>query len=59
MQDNLSKAQHYRDQAEHLRVLAGLDDHAETREALLTVARTYDRVHTKYMALAAPEDIKP
>ena len=58
MRDNNSKAQHYRDQAEHLRQLAALDDNAETREALLKVARAYSRLHTKYMASAAPENIK-
>ena len=42
------KAKHYKDQAEHLRGLASLDDNADTREALLSVARSYDRLHTKY-----------
>ena len=44
------KAKHYKEQAEHLRVLASLDDIAETREALLTVARSYDRLYAKHSA---------
>jgi hypothetical protein len=59
MQSNTSKAQHYRDQAENVRQLAALDDNAETREALLAVACTYDRLHTKYLALATTEGNKP
>ena len=50
--DNLKKANHYRDQAANLRQLAELDDHAETREGLLAIARTYDRLYVKYLALA-------
>jgi len=50
--DNLAKANHYRDQAANLRQLAEQDDHAETREGLLSIARTYDRLSAKYLALA-------
>jgi hypothetical protein len=39
MPENLAKAQHYREQAEHLRALAALDENLQTREALLAVAR--------------------
>lgn len=52
--DNLTRAHHYRDEAENLRKLAEKDDHPETRESLLSVARTYDRLYTKYLALAQP-----
>ena len=52
--DHLKKAMHYRDQAIHLRLLAGQDENVETREALLQVARTYDRLHIKHLALADP-----
>jgi hypothetical protein len=55
--DNLEKANHYRDQAANLRRLAEKDDYAETREGLLSIARTYDRLHVKYLALA--ESKKP
>jgi hypothetical protein len=55
MDDNLTKAKHYRDEAENLRKLAALDDNAETREALLSVARTYDRLHVKYLGLGKPK----
>ena len=52
MSENLARAQHYREQADHLRVLAGKDDNLKTREALLVVARDYDRLSSKYMKLA-------
>jgi hypothetical protein len=48
--DHLRKAAHYRDQAAHLRTLAEQDENVETREALLQVARTYDRLHIKHLA---------
>jgi len=38
----------------NLRKLAEKDDHAETRESLLSVALTYDRLYAKYLALAHP-----
>ena len=50
--ENLAKANHYREQAANLRKLAEMDDHAETREGLLTIARTYDRLYVKYLALS-------
>jgi hypothetical protein len=52
MEDNLTKAAHYRVQAENLRSLATQDENTPTREALLSVARTYDRLYTKYLGLA-------
>ncbi len=48
----LAKAKHYRDQAENLRSLAALDDNVETRESLLAVARTYDRLSEKFLERA-------
>ena len=56
--DNLTRAHHYRDEAANLRKLAEKDDHPETRESLLAVALTYDRLYAKYLALANPA-IKP
>ena len=50
--DYLTRAHHYRAEAENLRKLAEKDDNAETREGLLSIARTYDRLYTKYLALA-------
>ena len=52
--DHLTRAHHYRDEAMNLRKLAEKDDHAETRESLLSVALTYDRLYAKYLALAHP-----
>jgi hypothetical protein len=48
------KAIHYREQAVHLRTLAEQDDNVETREGLLEIARTYDRLHIKHLSLAQP-----
>jgi len=53
--DHLSRAHHYRDEAENLRELPGKDDHPETRESLLSVALNYDRLYTKYLVLADAE----
>jgi len=50
--DDHVKAQHYREQAENLRKLAAQDSNAETREALLSVALSYDRLSTKFSAQA-------
>jgi hypothetical protein len=55
MDNNLTKAKHYRDQAENLRKLAAQDENTSTREALLSVARTHDRLYTKYLGLAKPK----
>jgi len=57
--DNLARAHHYRDEAINLRKLAEKDDNAETRESLLAVARTYDRLYGKYLALAHPATAGP
>ena len=47
MSENLARAQYYQEQAEHLRALAAKDDNVKTREALLVVARDYDRLSSK------------
>lgn len=52
MNDNLTKAQHYRDQAAKLRTLSSQEDNMEARKALLVTAETYDRLHQKFLALA-------
>ena len=52
--DHIARAHHYRDEAINLRKLAEKDDHPETRESLLSVALTYDRLYAKYLALAHP-----
>ena len=55
MQDNFTKASHYRDQAAHLRNLAAQDENPDTREALLSVARKYGALAVKYFAVADPD----
>jgi hypothetical protein len=52
MDENLTKAHHHRGHAENLRALAAQDDNLPTREALLVVARTYDRLYEKFLALS-------
>ena len=50
--DDQAKADHYREQAENLRKLAEQDGNAATREALLSVALSYDRLSAKFSAQA-------
>jgi hypothetical protein len=52
MEDDLSKAQHYRDQATHMRELAAKDQNVETRDALISLAQNYDRLCLKYLVAA-------
>jgi hypothetical protein len=52
MDDNLTKAQHYRDQAAKFRTLSSQEDNLEARKALLITAETYDRLHRKFLGLA-------
>jgi hypothetical protein len=52
MRDSFAEAQHYKERAEHLRALAAQDENLQTREALLAVARDYDRLASKSMNLA-------
>jgi hypothetical protein len=47
MRDDLLKAQHYRDQATHLRDLAATDDNDEIRRALISLAESYDHLSLK------------
>lgn len=51
--DPLSRAQHYRDQAANMRLLASKDEDPETRGALIQLAENYDRLHATYLKLAA------
>lgn len=53
--DHLTRAHHYRDEAENLRKLAQKDDHPDTRENLLSVTLKYDRLYSKYLDLADQE----
>ena len=50
--ENIGRAQTYYERAESLRMLAAQDEQIETREALLAVARSYDRLATKFLDLA-------
>ncbi len=54
MDNDLTNAKHYRDQAKNLRALAAKDENTSKPEALLFVARTYDRRYTKCLGLAEP-----
>jgi len=58
MDDNLTKAKHYRDQAENLRALAAQEDNLEARKALISTAGTYDRLHEKFLDRARQEQPK-
>jgi hypothetical protein len=58
MPENLAKAQYYREHAENLRALAAQDDNLQTREALLAVARDYDRLSSKFLSVAGRNQSK-
>ena len=47
MDDDLTRAAHYRDKAASLRKMAEEDANPDTRAALLSVANQYDRICTK------------
>jgi len=44
MESDLSKAQHYRDQALKMRELAAAEQNAEAKEALILLSNTYDKL---------------
>jgi len=52
MQDLLTKAKHYRDQADALREMAERDDNPTSKDALLALADTYDRLCWKSLEAA-------
>ena len=52
MQDLLTKAKHYRDQADTLRALADRDDNPTSKDALIALADTYDRLCWKFLEAA-------
>jgi hypothetical protein len=49
MEDDLLRAQHYRDQAVHLRKLAANDASDQIRDTLVSLAETYDRLSLKFL----------
>jgi hypothetical protein len=51
VEDSLARAQHYREQAAHMRELAAQDQNDETRKALISLAENYDRLCLKYLGL--------
>jgi hypothetical protein len=53
LDDPLTKAQHYRNQAIHIRELAGKDDNPDTHKALIALADNYQRLYEKFPILAA------
>jgi hypothetical protein len=59
MEDDLSKAQHYRDQATHMRELAAKDQNDETRNALIYFAQNYDRLCLEYLVAAGKPSSDP
>jgi hypothetical protein len=52
MRDRFAQAQHYSERAEQLRTLAAQDENLQTRDALLAVARDYDRLASKLLSSA-------
>jgi hypothetical protein len=56
MDDHLSKAQHYRDQAEHMRLLAAGEANDGLRNSMLSLAENYDRLCQKFLAQGTKPD---
>jgi hypothetical protein len=52
MTDYNLRARQYHIQAAHLRWLASADENLETRDALFTIARKYERMATQYSTMA-------
>jgi hypothetical protein len=48
MANSLTKAKYYRDEAEHLRKQAAEEEDTQTREALLIIAKSCDRLYAKH-----------
>lgn len=48
MNRDRNAAEHYRLRAEEVRTLAEMDEHCHTRELLLSVAGTYERMAITY-----------
>ena len=49
MSKPLLKAQHYHDQARHIRNLAGKEDNENARRQLLQLAASYERLSEKFL----------
>lgn len=54
MDDHLTRARYYREEAETIRRLASNDNNLATREGLLSIALAYDRLSAKYSAMTEP-----
>jgi hypothetical protein len=52
MDRELTKAQHYRDQANQMRDSAATEDDADARQALILLTEMYDRLCRNYMVRA-------
>ena len=61
MQDPLTRAQYYQDQAINMRTLAQNEDNLELRNALISIAEKYERLGIKFHGLhhsAAEENVQ-
>ncbi len=52
MESDLSKAQHYRDQALKMRALAETENNLEAKKALVSLSDTYDKLCQKALERA-------
>jgi hypothetical protein len=57
MKDDLSKAQHYRDQAVHMRKLAANEANEEARTSLLSLAENYERLCIKSLTRVSEQSL--
>jgi hypothetical protein len=54
MKTPLLTAQHYHDQADHMRELAAKEDNLGTRRSFLQLAQSYDRLCKRFIDRAPP-----
>jgi hypothetical protein len=52
MDSDLAKAQHFRDQANQMRELAGGEENLEARKGLMELSEMYDRLYRKALERA-------
>ena len=52
MESDLTKAQHYRDQAIKMRDLAAAEDSPEAKKALILLSETYDQLCQRHLERA-------
>ena len=59
MEDHLTKAQYYRDQATNMRTLAASEPNLVVRSAMISIAETYESLWLNVVVLAQRQHDQP